>query len=336
MNTTAPASIEAPSPSDYPFIRIEHERQPVRTFGASSLAPVASSDAAFRQHHFNNPVSVQHTQTRGLTNLSDATFKELCEIFSPRYFDYCIDSKKDLTILASKNADFFNENEDEDGHASYEQIESYLLHKSKLTSDVSWRRVAALYNNSDPDQQQALIYFFENCWNRSLVDLLAIRAPAINIADDLVENFETKTELGEVFVLDPESKEWMIDRLFYNQFIVSAFDNHGERYLVCCSPTLKNAIAKATVFIRDCTRATTKDVLLEYIQIDKSNDTYADAYVVYTGGSNRVMKDENPRLDWIPRQKTGDKSLKAEIYAIEKALGVQWAKVTTLENDLGI
>lgn len=62
-----------------------------------------------------------------------------------------------------------NQFEDETGHATLAQIESFLMSETLVSPYVHWGKIADLYNTSDLVQQKAVLAYFALVLNRELM-----------------------------------------------------------------------------------------------------------------------------------------------------------------------
>lgn len=329
MTWQVPSQIESPSVADLPFIRIKYERLPLGQPGETKDDMVMDNDCDFARDNFFNPASVAYEQAVALQMLSDETFALLCQAMKPAYFDNPIRSKDDLSALAAQEFDFFNENEDEDGHATFEQLMSYMLFGARAHSDTRWDRIAELYNGSHESQQRALVYYFDKCENRDLLDMLSTRAPAIDLPAAFDADFHSKSEGGDTYFMDDTTKHWLRDDLFANQFQITLTAD-SYRTLVASAPTLSIALAKAISHVRD-----SDDLMISSISIKRLGIDVAEGKIVFTAGQHEFCLDSDPRVNWKPW--VSDKATFTKtLYAVEKALGMQWSKVRRLEDELGM
>lgn len=326
-----PSKIEPPSAGDYLFIRLKYELRKVGRPGDTLQSLPTNKDEEFSQHHFHDPASVMYEQAIGLSRLSDSTFEALCQATSPKYFSNAILTKNDLFALAAQEFEFYNEDEEDNGHASLDQIASYLLFKCKRSEEVQWGRIAELYNDSTQDQQQALAYYFDRCENRDLLDLLSTRAPAFEMPTALQETFVSKKEHGETLTLDDETGEWARNDLFENRYEVYLRDSEHFSMLLGTGPTEKTALAKAIAYVRD-----SGEPAMSKVMLIRSNQVLADGNIEYRNVDDLSQPVGKPMVTWLPRHPQDLESLKKTIYTVEKALGIQWAKVRRLEDELGM
>lgn len=326
-----PSKIEAPSTGDHLFIRLKYERRKVGRPGDTESSLPANNDEEFAQHHFYNPASVMYEQAIGLSHLSDSTFEALCLATKPKYFSNQILTKNDLFALAAKEFEFYNEDEEDNGHASLDQIASYLLFKCRRTEEVQWGNIADLYNSSTQDQQQAMAYYFDRCENRDLLDLLATRAPAFEMPGALQEAFVSKKEGMETLTFDDESGEWVRNDLFDNRFEAYLRDTEHFSTLIGTGPSLQAALAKATAHVRD-----SNEPAMKKLMIIRSHQVLADGDIEYRNCNDLSLPVGKPTITWTPRPPQDPQSLTKTVYSVEKALGIQWAKVRRLEDELGM
>lgn len=315
-----PPRIEVPALSDLPYIRAKYERL------LSIEHEKPDDDDDFAHNFFYNPASVAYEQVTALQMLSDDTFSALCRAMEPAFYDKPFRDKASLEAITLAQFETMNEFEEDNGHAIFEQVMSYILFKSRVSDDVRWDKIAELYNNSQESQQRALAFYFDKCENRDLLDVLSMRAPAFSLPETLNETFESKTEGGETLIFDPELERWMREDRFTNQFEVHGWMKTGEIRLVGTGPTLKIALGKAISFVRD-----DQDYRFNNVAIERHRCQIAQASVVLGDGH-----EPSQQLYWQPQTSSKKEAFTKSVFEVEKSLGVQWSKVRRLEDELGL
>lgn len=322
MTWPVPAKVDVPALSDLPFIRIKYERL---LLGKAADLPV-DDDYDFERDYFFNPASVAYEQANALQMLSDETFSALCQAMEPSFYDKPFRNKEELSSITANQFDSMNEFEDDDGHATFEQVMSYILFKSRVSSDVRWDRIAELYNNSVESQKRALAFYFDKCENRNLLGMLSSKAPALSFPSEPTDTFEQKVENGETIFLDPEEKRWVREDRFMNQFEAYSMDSDNCMSLIGTGPTLKSALGKAISYVRD-----NEGDDLRSVSIEKSRMHIARGTVAFTTGSN-----PSPIVNWPVTGGSSGRAFDTTLYAVEKSLGLHWSKVRRLEDELGL
>jgi hypothetical protein len=333
MTWSVPSLVEAPSVADLPFIRIKYERLPLGLPGetADDMSSNGYTDDEFAHDYFYNPASVAFEQASALELLSEETFNGICQAMSFSYHGKPIRCKEDLSTITAQNFESMNEGEEDDGHATFEQVMSYIFFKSTVGRDIRWDRIAELYNSSRESQQRAMVIYFDRCKCRDLLQLLSVRAPAIALPEALRSPFDEKNEDGHLFLRTDSDQRWLRDDLFMNQFEVVLMDSQNFRTLVATGPTLKIALAKAISYVRD-----SLDLMMSSITINRGREQIWRGKIVYTSGDNPKFPDRDPRIDWTQTPSMQKDVFNKTLYAVEKALNIQRSKVRHLEDDLGL
>lgn len=322
MNWPVPSKIDVPSLSDFPFIRIKYERLLI---GKSKDLP-SDDDHDFGHNFFYNPASVAYEQTNALQMLSDETFADLCQAMSPAYYDKPFLDKEALSVITANEFESLNEFEDDDGHATFEQVMSYILFKSRASSDIRWDRIAELYNQSVESQQRALAFYFDKCENRDLLDMLSTKAPSTSFQSEPLDSFQSKSDGSDTFFLDTADNRWVREDRFANQFETFALDGENNMILIGTGPTLKSALGKVISYVRD-----NEDDDLRSVSIVNSRVQIAEGKVAFSTGSNPSQV-----VNWPVTGGVTGKAFNTALYAVEKSLGLHWSKVRRLEDELGM
>ena len=322
MTWPVPSKIDVPALSDLPFIRIKYERL---LLGKSADLPV-DDDHDFEHNFFYNPASVAYEQAVSLQLLSDKTFAGLCQAMEPKFYDKPFRDKASLEAITLDQFDSMNEFEEDNGHAVFEQVMSYILFKSRVSRDVRWDKIAELYNASEESQQRALAFYFDKCENRDLLDMLSTKAPATSYQSEPLDEFQSKTEGADTFFLEPADNRWVREDRFANQFEAHALDGENNMILIGTGPSLKSALGKAISYVRD-----NEDDNLRSVSIVNSRVQIAEGRVTLSTGSN-----PSPMVNWPVTGGTAGENFSTALYAVEKSLGLYWSKVRRLEDELGL
>lgn len=321
MTKSVPQKIEVPKLSDLPYIRAKYER-------LLSIKQIQhDDDHDFSHNFFYNPASVAYEQVTALEMLSEETFAALCREMQPAFYGNPFRDKSSLESITLTEFEAMNEFEEDDGHAVFEQVMSYIDFKSRACDKVRWDRIAELYNNSQESQQRALVSYFDKCRNRDLLDILSTRAPAIEVPEALNESFDTKIEQGDTHFFDPEQQRWIREDLFENQFEVYGHPSGGGISLLGTAPTLKIALFKAISLTRDEKEHSFMSVSIEHGRYN----LVAEGKVVLGNGSTRCQM-----INWPSLRGSKGESFNKALYAVEKSLGLHWSKVRRLEDELGL
>lgn len=251
-------SLTVPPLDAFPFINIAHFVLPhgfKHDHNEDSL-PNQAGDADFQTDNFEFPENVGNAQMAPVRAMSDETFARLFKILRPIVFGEVVQTRDDLSRIAVANmAKFIDKdtpfiNDPQPGF-TLDQLETYLLAKAELTFDIHWGQLAELYNGSAPEQQEAIHQYFVYCLNRTLSRLMDIPPPIIPLPDSLQEVFQSKEVDGVTFLFSDLRQTWMREDRFNKQFRIDGYHSGTKtNYLLATTPTLSQAIAKASLFLK--------------------------------------------------------------------------------------
>jgi hypothetical protein len=339
-----PAKLTPPLLSAYQYIN--YMLYDSRKFEGDVQIPYGKSeeewnfdDEVYGDQHFYPASSINPEHTAPLAAMSDATFGALIGSFGYEINGVDIKTRDDLVVAATTEDPDVNEDDWQpaiDG-ASLEQTQAYLLYHAKGEIYVDWRHVVDLYNESAPDQQEAIHQFFIRCLNRSLEDLLEMKGPE-PLPANLVPVLESKMIDGKPCTYDDLRGRFVKDSNMILNFTVTGFErkNGGAQYPIATARTMEEAVAYATRFALDPNAKT-----IQSVSIGHEGNGFASAEV--NGRYNSMIGEFKPelpiKLQWNT-EKTGSPALKERLekalFAAEKEFGVSWSKVSKLEDALGL
>jgi hypothetical protein len=344
-----PTSLAAPALNAYPFINLMYED--MRTFDTKFL--IASgieypaekwtfNDKIFRAMHFASADMVTADHFAPLEAMTDNTFQKLIGSFDLTIADVEIKSRSDLLAAVSKEV----ANADHDSrfhHASPQQISTWLLNDHARQASIHWGHVVRLYNESTPDQQEAIHRFFQKCLNRSLEDLLSMPGP-LPLDAAIEPAMDTKNVDGITHVFPEKENEWIREDRAYNLFTVFGYRGpktpnafRENTYMIAGARTFEEAVAYATRYTQGIDE---KDTILR-IAIDYLGVEVCSGQVVGTGpqNPNKFYHSLPAKLDWEPAKDSplmSPSTLQWTLIRMEQKLGVQWSKVKKLDDELGL
>jgi hypothetical protein len=339
MSSTSPNHITPPSVEAYPYIRLLYENldchHPDEHKDSERVGPHVVADIDFDDSNQNGPHKIDTTIMAPLAAMTGETFEALCSVLKPKFQNEIITSRDNLADMARREYG----NITEASHpASTDQVMSYLLLSARVNRYVEWARLADLYNASTDDQQEALYQYFSIVKNRDLAILLATQAPAIDLPPAFDKPLQTRIENGEKQAFDVAKDRWLREDFVINQFEVYGVDSYHRDLLISTAPTLELAIARAIQ------GAINFKGTLAHISLAQLGQFVATGEVKFTSGNHPHVKDKDPRITWRhadlrPKNDQGGitktEFLKT-LYATEEALGMQWSKVSRLEDELGL
>jgi hypothetical protein len=356
------APLKIPSLHDYPFISSIFARS-IFAFTNSDGEEVASDfngEQRIRDMHFRAPYMVQAKQMAPIEAMSNETFEKLFAILKPAINGRPISSKYDLEVIATSQEWLHLLTE---RTFSMHQMGSYLLFNADLSPNVQWAKVAQLFNNSEPDQKEAILQYFEEYKNRSLRWLLELTAMPVEIPSSLLESFESKEAGDDTYLYSNELERWLRDDRFYQQYRIDMVIKGGtSRHLIATAPTLKQAIAKATAHVKNgefipdqwCFEIHHNGLPVANALLQTISDKLPSNFVkrpVKLIWNREDLGVSNDYLDKIRKSGTTRTKIDAmlrnaipieakafvkTLFAVEKALGVTWSKVAKLEDELGL
>lgn len=344
-----PITLNAPALNAYPFINLMYED--MRTFDTKFL--IASgiiypaekwtfNDKEFRANHFSSADLVTADHFAPLEAMTDSTFEKLIGSFDLTIADIEIKSRSDLLTAVTKQVT--NAVHDRRFHQpSPQQMSTWLLNDHARQASIHWGHVVRLYNESMPDQQEAILRFFEKCLNRSLEDLLSMPGP-LAIDASVEPSMDTKDVDGITHVFPEKENEWIREDRAYNLFTVFGYRGPKQpnafsenTYMIAGARTFEEAVAYATRYTQDIEE---KDSIWR-IAIDYVGVEVCSGKVVGTGpqNPNKLYHSLPAKLDWEPSKGSplmSPSTLESTLIRTEQKLGVQWSKVKKLEKELGL
>jgi hypothetical protein len=373
MTARRPARMTVPSLENYPFINVMFHKDFAGFSDAAgeARAPDVDSFDQMAGEFFEHPNSVQNEQMAPIQAMNDVTFNTLFSLLKPTFDSHDIRTKAGLEAAAiSRMTNVVQDEEDYYGPFTCEQLQAYMIFCADKTKNVQWAKVAALYNESAPDQQDALLQYFLSHHDIDLPDLLETTGPAITLPECVREEFQTKTKHGDTYHFSELKQRWLRDDRFHQQYRIDiVLTSLNARYLIGGAPTLDQAIAKASL----CVIGDEYSAGNWRVDILRFAEPVAHAEVVAGKGiltklkwnldqlgadASYVQGIENGAkrsLNTFKREKDkimGDvarlkelvdtpppvpqKEFREALYRVEKALGLQWAKAHDLEDALGL
>jgi hypothetical protein len=339
MSSTRPDHIFKPSTSAYPYIRLLYENidchLPKEPVDWNRVGPHVVPDDEFDHRPRQTAARVDAKLMATMAAMSDQTFETLCSVLKPRIYGEIITSRTSLADLAQRRySDFSNDA----NPASLDQVMTHLFLDARANRYVEWARLADLYNESPDDQKEALHRHFTDGHNRDIGFLFKVKAPEFDLPEAFNKPLQTKAGVNKTQALDVVTGKWLREDFVTHQFEIHAIDSHNRDILLATAPTLELAIA------RGINGAINFNGKLLRTTLSLHGRFVAQGEVQFTSGSHPHIKDKDPRITWThvePRTTSYEGRIdKAEflktLYATEAALGIQWSKVTRLEDELGL
>lgn len=335
---TAPAQLIKPPIQAYQFVSFmfwEESMNEERHFWHGNLKQ--PNDDSFFDKHYKAPSKVNTAMLAPLATMTDETFSRLASIIGLSIDCEDVRSKEELAVACANQIDEVEGwcNEGPEAY-SQEQLQTYLIFANRAELHPHWGALADLYNESTDDQKNAIYGFFKSCLNRDLDDLYRVPAPPLLIPEALRDTPKTSTVDARTMCFSEPSQQWRRDSHYQSSFWIEArnySDNDNEMTLVATAPTLKEAMALATVF----TQSLKQEPDFDHITIDYDRDMIATADLVDIGDPEGAFE---AKLAWDfgfgKNARFPKETVLSTALAVEKALGLQWSKVTRLENDLGM
>jgi hypothetical protein len=293
----------------------------------------ADNDNKYTKNNFQHARQVTSGFIAPLAAMTDATFEGLVGRFGYQFHGMSIDTKDSLAYAASTA-------EPEAPDISQEQLQTYILYHLKDEIKVNWHDVVDLYNESAPDQQEAICQFFTRILNRSLEDLLAIPGPEplpANLFPPLATHIVdgkpcTYNELTDSFVDDQE----MI--LNYRVVGFRGESRNDIQYLIASTMSLEEAIAMATRYTQNITeKDTLEQITIHHGGVEVAKSNILSARPIPEGTYYRSLP---ARLRWnydpSAQPAISEDRFNQAVMAAEKAMGVKWSKGIMLEDALGM
>lgn len=357
--------LTAPDLKNYPFINIVFQGDRTRFITDKVHCVLAGEDGKddiyedvcmagdperrtkINSSQFRSAADITDTLLAPYCAMTDETFASLASILGIKCDDADIRERSSLEHFTYKNSSYHLPNDE--GREPYirAQFEAYFLARATFSKSVHWGNLVSLYNQSADDQQQAIRQYFETYHGLELESLLAHKAKDLTIPDCLIEPFESRSHKGNEYRYSQVLQKWLRDDAYQQQY---RFDivNPVTRTLIATAPTLAQILAKATAYLKDN----------EYPIDTDYCDILQGGRIVAWATLESINSSDDRLLDWASRPvkplwvqyepgaeigavtKYTTPLKKNEfiktLFAVEKALGVQWNKVRHMEEALGI
>lgn len=338
-----PETLTAPALCSYPFVNLLYS-PPDKNISTiifayqNSLVGWHGDDHAFRSAHFAHPYQVRADVPTLVDALSDHTFENLIGKAELTINDVEIRTKVDLISAACNTRPEWDVCFNREGKATMEQLCAYLLYDHSSHLSIHWGQAVSLYNDSEPDQKDAILAFFEKFLNRPLETMLSVRFPE-PLPENIAPALEQKSIDGTRYVLPTVGDDWVREDQALNRFTVNGYRDRGRRktYMIAGAATIDEAIAYAT---RYALEIQAKDSI-QLIAIDYLGEEICSARIVGMGPKPAGTWDHAlpVRLEWNLEQLStfiGKDDLQAKLVQTEGKMNVRWSKVRRLEDELGL
>ena len=339
MPSERPARIATPSVDAYPYIRLLYENIdchiPKEPVDWDRVGPHVVKDFDFDYSRQQTASKIDAALMAPLAAMSDQTFEALCSVLKPRMYGEIITSRNSLADLAQRR---YSDLSTDENPASLDQVMTHLFLTAWANRYVEWARLAELYNDSPDDQKEALHRYFTEGRNRDLGFMFRVKTPEFDLPASFDKPLQTKAGNDQTQAFDLVTGKWLREDFVMNQFEVHGIDSHNRDILIATAPTLELAIA------RGINGAINFNGKLLRMTLTLHGRFVAEGEVEFTSGSHPHIKDKDPRITWthVEPRTTSDEGridknefLKT-LYATESALGIQWSKVSKLEDELGL
>lgn len=335
-----PDRLTPPHLSAYPFINLVYEDKlkfENRLFIAHEcpMAGLIIDDEKFSHEHFPSAELVTTEYFAPLDSMSDHTFSKLIGHFDLTINSIKIKKKGDLleaVTLIESSEDYYAINP---MHLpSPVQISAWLLNAHARQASIHWGLVTELYNESERDQQEAILQFFSKCLNRSLVDLLEVKGPT-PIPESMRACLDTKVVDGMPYVLSEEG-EWIREDLSTNLYTVNGFRSlsRDNTYMIAGASTFEEVVGYASRYVLDMEAKDT----IQYVAIFHRGEEVCSAKLIGMGPphENSFYHSLPVRIGWDLDTPMKKDKLEGLLIKAEKKMGLQWSKVQKLEDELGL
>lgn len=332
---SVPARLERPTLDALPYIKYIFHNE--RTHGIKHVIPYAFSrdawdfdDKCFDKALFASAELVDAEQVTALSAMTDHTFQRLVGGFNASVNDCLIRSREDLVLAASFTAH-------EHPGATEAQVQAFLLHDARHTFEIHWGYVVDIYNESSPDQQQAICIFFENFLNRQLPELVKTKGPG-PVPEPLQPVMRTQNIGGEVKVQCHTFKDWVREDILSSRFSVEGrrMNTASEYHFLAFASSLDEAFAHATAYATSLKA----DNELYSIQISLHDVVICSSRLISAGtAKSQPGRHRLPvRLEWGPTasKDVSNEAIRQAAIKAEKHYGVRWSLVKKLEDELGL
>lgn len=362
-----PEMLPIPSAYSHVFINSAFYRNPARftTLFGEEVVPDVDALDRLSENHFDLPGSIHPEIIAPLKSMSELTFERLFSILKPRIHNAPFVTKIELAEIAAKEDARFEELHGKFQPSSLDQLCSYFMFQAKMTANVRWVDIASLYNESSPDQQEAIYQYFHAYEGFDIGWLIDLTGKDIELPECLQETYESRVIAGKTELFSEAQKTWLRDDCFAGQYRIEFSSNltKGFRFLIAAAPTLSQAIAKATAHT---TQSEFYKADFWHCEIVQSGLVVAKAEVKGIDADKTIAQKppERIKLKWVfdelgaendcaEKIKLGanrneiDEMLKnttpinkntfvKTVFAVETALGLRWSKAYMLEDALGL
>jgi hypothetical protein len=352
---------------NFPFINNVLSPEPASFITADGelFEPDREIKQSSMSKHFSEPRAIKQAQMAPISALSDETFRALFSLLKPSSFGTPIESRQDLEQFAtSEHWKLVYSAADDHDDFSLDQLCCFLMFHAKLASSIQWHKVAQVYNESEPGQQAAIYEYFRQYIDFDLKQLLELTAAPVDLPSAFDKSFESRERNGDIYLFSDGLQEWLREDQFHQQYRVNLKTSGATtKQLIATAPTLELAVAKASTHVIQTQNARG----YWYCDISQGGMVLATAYIEWMEKdlAKRQKGSDGIKLKWdldslcIQKEfvrKIQDNELNAEqikamvkhttpikkdafiktLYAVEKALGLQWSKVYRLEDELGL
>lgn len=289
-----------------------------------------------------------------LAELSDITFSELCKELKPVIAGRIILKKADLSAVATLQ---FTDYDYDPHHEPFtlNQLECFLMYQAELKKDIQWGKIAELYNRSNDQQQDAITLYFSLALDIALHEILSVSVPSIYLPQCLNRSFSPEIHDRDTYFYSDDHDAWLREDVFMAQYSVHLKDIERKVYLLTAAPTFDLALAKGISYVDK-----SNNIGLSTLEIHNAGKLIATGNITHSASNHAsdVIGSERPKISWelespqqsqkfisegVDLQRVIDgktrmtkSNFKKILWASEEALGLQWSKVASLEDDLGL
>lgn len=253
MASRKPSQLPFPALSDYPIISIifaEKVTGFVAHDGNVKFAEVGLR-SKIASEQFNWPSEIQVNRLAPLEAMTEETFERMSSILKIKCEDWPIDRKVDLELYSQKRSQYVVAQENGRDPFTRDQLEAYFLSKASFAQNIHWGQLASLYNESEPDQKEAIFEYFDKYHGLELEKLLSYKAQTVLIPGSVCEEYQTRDHNGETYLFSDGKGKWLRNDRFYQQYRIDiTIENSHASYLLASAATLKEAVVKATLFVQ--------------------------------------------------------------------------------------
>lgn len=302
-----------------------------------------SNDNKHTKDHFQHARKIKPEFIAPLAAMTDATFERLVGGFGYEINAVKIYTKNDLAfaaripgILNSQLSDTVSVLPD----PSPEQLQVNALYHNKSSVNIKWHDVVDLYNESEPDQKEAIHQFFKRIMNKSLEDLVAIPAPE-PLPANLLPPLESQIVDGKACTYNEFTGSFVDDQDMILNYRVVGFrgeSRNDTNYLIASTMSLEEAIAMATRYTQDIIeKDTLEQITINHGDIEIAKSNILSARPIPEGTFYRSLP---ARLRWnfdpSAQSAISEDRFNQAVMTAEKAMGVKWWKGIMLEDALGL